>query len=353
MEKKHDLIFCPQCGVKLDGDEIICSVCGCKFAELPGSTTTQNNITPPLQNNVPPVAPPNPTTQNNNPPAYNPNQNFNQQQVNQNQQPVMPPNNNYNQPPVNQNRPPVMPPNNNYNQPPVNPNRPPVMPPNNNYNQPPVNPNRPPVMPPNNNYNQPPVNPNRPPVMPPNNNYNQPPVNPNRPPVMPPNTNYNQPPQYNYVPKKGMNAGLLITIILGVILILSICTIAVLQYSGIVNISAIENIIPSKKSQSASTVAVDHTKYYVIHSFAVVNNKWNAIVAEVVISKKPYNDKVGAKNQYKKAIMNKFPNDYFYFSKFIICDSYKNLPDAQNARSALLKSYDAKKYNLRTVKFGY
>ena len=330
MEKKHDLIFCPQCGVKLDGDEIICSVCGYKLAESV-SETKQTDTPAPIQNNIPPPIIPQKPPINQNRPAVQPSQ----PPYNQNQPPVQP-----NQPTYNQNRPPVQPnqPPYNQNQPPVNQNRPPVQP-----NQPPYNQNRPPIQ-----QNQPPINQNRPPVQP-----NQPPYNQNRPPV-PPNNNYNKPPQYNNIPqKKGMGAGLLITIILGIILILGIGTITVLQYTGVVNINALENIIPSKNAKNNSPPAVNKINYYLIHSFAIVNNKWNAIVSEVVISRKPFNSKEGAKNEYKKAIMKKYPKDYNYFSKFIICDSYNNLPDAQKARSALLKSYDKKKYIIRTARFGY
>jgi len=237
MEKKHDLIFCPQCGVKLEGDEIICSICGFKLVEQSAHKQESPAIPPPVNNTVPPPPPPPPLPKIGTP-------------VN---------------PPANQYVPPV-----------------------------------------------------------------------------------------SQLKKKGMGAGFWILIILLIIIVLGGGAVGVLQYTGTINIEMLNNIIPAKESNNSQTPAVvNHTRYYVVHSFAVLGSKWNAIISGIVVSKRPFNNEDGAKNQFKKAIMAKYPEDYRNFFNNIICNQYKSLPEAQKAHSSLVKNYGANNYNIKTVNFGY
>jgi hypothetical protein len=270
MEKKHDLIFCTQCGLKLDGDEVICPSCGYKLAELHPFKQKDAIDTPPPSIVETPVTAPPPVVQT--PPVVTP--------------PI--------QPPL------VVPP-----PPPLQ--QPPVPPP-------------PKVIIPQMNYQQPVQTP-----------Y------PQRPPI-----------------KKGMGAGWIIAIILLGAIILGGCTVAFLQYNGNINIEALRNIIPSKEQPSNSNPTVtNHTRYYVVQSFAIVDSKWTAFVSDIVISKSPYNNEEGAKNAFKKAMMVKHPTIYDLFTGNIIVHKYNNLPDAEGAHASLIKSYDAKHYDINTISFGY
>ncbi len=241
MEKKHDLIFCAQCGVKLDGNEIICPVCGYKLAEL---NPFQNTETP-----VPPI--PTPVVP---PPLTNP---------------------------INQNIPPVT-----------------------------------------------------------DQNY------------------YQQPQQSYYPPKnKGMGAGWWILIIFFILAIVGGSAVAFLQYNGNISIEILRDYIPSKDSQnSASAIKTeDPTRYYVVHSFAVIGTRWTVIISDVIVSRKKFNNEEGAKNQFKKAIMYLYPRDYHYFLSNAIANKYMNYPAAQSGHSSTLKNYgrDIKNYDIRTVNFDY
>lgn len=245
MEKKHDLLFCPQCGAKLDGDEILCPSCGYKLAE----------INPVNQTTVAPVVPP----------------------------------------PVTVPKPPVIPP------------PPPIVPP-----------LVPPIIPP--------VNSQKP----------LPGFTPKRP------------------NKKGLGTGWIIIIIVIGLIVLGVGTVAFLQYNGSIDIEALRSTIPSKdNSIKPNTNISDPTRYYVAQSFTIVNSKWTAIVSDVVVSKVPYNNEEGAKNQFKKAIMVKYPKIWNLFADNIIVNKYCSFTEAENAHSNLIKTYDAKHYTINTINFGY
>jgi len=313
MEKKHDLVFCPQCGVKLDGDEIICTVCGYKLAENHPVTNVVAPVPPP------PIIESAPET----PPVID--------------------------------TPPIVPP--------VTEETPPPAPvqelavsfcPNcgvkidmnetfcnscgfrlSDINAPkPLDTTTPPVV--------------VPPVV-------TPPVQ-NIPPVQQP---YQQQQQayYSAQPpiKKGMGAGWWILIIFLIIVVLGGGTVAFLQYNGNINIEFLSDYIPSKDSQSAASKTDDPTRYYVVHSFAVVGTKWNAIISDVVVSRQKFNNEEGAKNQFKIAIQNKYPKDYHNFYNNVIATQYMTYPEAQSAHSSLLKTYgtDPKNYTVKTINFGY
>jgi hypothetical protein len=245
MEKKHDLLFCPQCGAKLDGDEILCPSCGYKLAEInPINKTTAPVVPPPVTVPKPPVPPPTP------PPSVVP--------------PVIPP-------------------------------------------------------------------------------------------VVIPPANY-QKPLPGFIPKKpkkkGLGIGWLIIIIVIGLIVLGGGTVAFLQYNGNIDVAALRNIIPAKENSDKINVS-DPTRYYVVQSFAIVDSRWTAIVSDIVVSKLPYNNEEGAKNHFKKAIMIKYPAIWNLFADNIIVHKYNSLTEAENAHSSLIMSYDARKYNINTINFGY
>ena len=398
MEKKHDLVFCAQCGVKLDGDEVICSVCGYKLAELhpfinvipptPPLPVTETPDTPPAIDN-PPIIPPvnevpvSPIPLIETPSSFCPNcgvkieeheifcngcglrlTEINDQKPVENipppvaETPVAPP------PPIAE-APVIIPP---VIETPVTP--PPVV-------EIPVTPPSPPVEAPPSfcpncgiktevnvvfcsgcgfnlkeiNNPTPIINVPPPVVVPPKVETPVQPVFQNTPPVQQPQIYYPaQTPK-----KKGMGAGWWILIVFLIVIVLGGGTVAFLQYNGTINIEFLSDYIPSKDSQSANTTTADPTRYYVVNSFAVVGTKWTAIISDVIVSRKEFNNQEGAKNQFKKAIMNRFPKDYQFFTQNITVNQYTTYTEAQSAHSATLKSYgsDPKNYDIRTINFGY
>lgn len=254
MEKKHDLIFCPQCGVKLEGDEIICSVCGFRLVE---------------ENKAAAVTPPPPPPVNTTPPPV--------------QQTIVPP------PPPVQAAPP-----------------PPQQPP---------QPQQAPIT------SQP---------------VYQAPVQQVR----------------TANPKKGMGAGGWILIIL-LIIVVGCGTAVGLHYFKVVNIEFINQYIPQKQDAAEKNNTADPTRYYIVHSFAYVNSKWQAIVSDIIVSRHPNNTEEGAKTQFKKAIQHEYPSVYSNFYNNAISNKYMTLALAQSARSSLLKSYDSKGYDIKTINFSY
>jgi hypothetical protein len=319
MEKKHDLMFCPECGLKLDGDEFICSECGYKLAELHPIKKTQEPVTP----QPPPVI----------------------------ESPIIPP------------PPPVI-------ETPVTP--PPVAVPNaltfcpdcgvklegselfcNGCGARLSNPE---VITEQNKTVPPPVIP--PPPSPVAETPITPPVYQNVPPVAQQST-YQQSPPVAYPPvpakKKGMGAGWWVLIIFLIMIVLGGGTVAFLQYNGNVDLPVARDIIPAKKSQSVVKTTEDHTRYYVVHSFTTIGSKWVTIVSDVICSKRPYNSDEGAKNQFKIAIKNKFPKDYLSFSNSILVNHFSSYPEAVSGHSSYLKNYgsDKRNYEIRTIGFSY
>lgn len=353
MEKKHNLTFCPECGVKLDGDEMICSVCGYKFAELNPIVQKEQTVVPP------PVA----VT-----PAVNlcPNCGAKIEEheifcngcgtrltMIQDQKPadISPP------PPVVET--PVVPPI--PVAPPVNQTPPPVV------ETPPVVsfcPNCGAKIEGNEVFcngcgtrltidqDQKPVDTLPPPKV---ETTVVPPVVQNVPPATQ-QPSYQQQPGISAPPKKKKGIGVFLWIIIGLlsVIILGGGTAAFLQYNGNINVPFLAKFIPSKESTVTDTNPVDNTRYYVVHSFASTGyNKWDAIVSTVIISKQQYNNKDGAINQFKKAVMKKYPNDFNLFTNSVLCEDYKDLPTAQSGRSSLLKNYNKKKYRVRSVDVTY
>lgn len=311
MEKKHDLVFCPQCGVKLDGDEIICTVCGYKLAENHPVTNLVSPVPPPPIIESAPETPPVIDTH-----------------------PVVPPVIEVTPAPV---------------------------------QKPAVSfcPNCGAKIDLNeifcngcgfrlSDINAPksidtvihPI------IVPP---IVTPPVQ-NIPPAQQP---YQQQPQMFYPTqppkKKAMGVGWWILIIFLIVIILGGGTVAFLQYNGNIDIEVLRDYIPSKNNQSATAKTEDPTRYYVVHSFAVVGTKWNAIISDVVVSRQKFNNEEGAKNQFKIAIQNKYPKDYHNFYNNVMATQYMTYPEAQSAHSSLLKTYgtDPKNYTVKTIKFGY
>lgn len=357
MEKKHDLLFCPNCGVKLEGDEMVCSVCGYKLAELHPVNQPAQPIVPP----VTPVPPPPPVSET--PSSLKcPNCGVSVDEhelfcngcgarlselQNKKSEVVPPP------PPVS--IPPVVPPVV------TEPVKPPVS------EAPPAGFFCPecgtkiegsdPFCPecgtkitkdakPVNTTPPPPVT--ETPVTPPATNIN--------PPVTPPPA-YQQPiftPEPARKEKKGMGTFMWILIIFFGIVIIGGGTAALLQYTGTINVPFLAKFIPSKQTSTDPVQPVTDTNYYVLHSFASTgNNQWEAVVSSVVVSKQKYNNKEGAINQFKKAVMKKFPKDSNMFTNSVLCEVYKSLSEAQSGRSSLLKNYNKKKYRVRSVDVKY
>ncbi len=310
IEKKHDLMFCPECGQKLQGDEVLCPKCLYKLVEEPVDTTTP---APPVPEPViePSVIPIPPVIE----------------------EPV--------KEPISEIAPPVV--------------ETPlvkvhdllfcpecgnkllgdeVICPKCGYRLSGTPANiEPPIT----------IPPGTPPAQPPVNVYTPPVTN-----VYAPNTNQ---PQYQ-APIKKKKTGLIIFLILFFVIVLGGGTVAFLQYNGNINIPFLESVIPQKGSNSSGPIVTDHTRYYVCHSFAAVGTKMTVIVSGTIVSKKPYNNKDGAIVQFKKAISKKFPNDYINFTT-VLCDQYKTYPEATSGRTATLKGYDAGKYDIKTVDVNY
>jgi predicted amidophosphoribosyltransferase len=372
MEKKHNLTFCPECGVKLDGDEMICSVCGFKFTQL----------NPVIQNETPVVPPPPPVVE---PPASlkcpNCGAKIEEHEIFcngcgtrltmiQDKKPtdIPPP------PPVAET--PVVPP-----PPPIV--ETPVVPPPPLVVETPVVPPPPPVV-------ETPVAPPPPVVETPplvtfcpncgakieanevfcngcgtklTVDQDQKPADTTPPPpvvtpVVPPAA---QQPVYQQQPintpppkkKKGLGVFMWILIIFVGVIIIGGGTVAFLQYNGTINVPLLAKFIPSKESTVTGNT-VDYTTYYVAHSFASTGpNKWDAIVSTVIISKQQYNNKEGAITEFKKAVTKKFPKDFNLFTSSVLCTDYKDLPAAQAGRTSLLNNYKNKKYNVRSVDVKY
>ena len=409
MEKKHDLVFCPQCGVKLDGDEMICSVCGFKLAETQPAVNIAAPVVPPVIDNPQVITPDKIVTP---PPVKEPVASFcpncgtkieeheifcsgcgfRLSEINDQKplevtppvvtEPIVVP------PPVIETQvvPPVV--ESTVVTPPLPPpvNESPVVPPpvveNTTISQ--VNEVTPPVTP----LAEPPVSfcPNCGTKIESNELFcnscgfklkdieEQKPVNPIPPvseikttqpqfvnPVIPPppvqQPIYQQPVYYppQVQKKKGMGAGWWILIIFLIVVVLGGGTVAFLQYNGNVTIEFLKDYIPSKDNSSTTTKSEDPTRYYVVNSFAVVGTKWTAIISDVIVSRVKYNNEEGCKNQFKIAIMHRFPKDYQYFNQNISVHQYTTFADAQSAHSATLKSYgsNAKNYDIRTISFGY
>ena len=151
-----------------------------------------------------------------------------------------------------------------------------------------------------------------------------------------------------------MGTGLLVLIIVICLIIVGGGTLGFLQYNGNIDMAGLRNIIPSKEQKDKSLTEQNNTThYYVVQSFSIIENKWTAIVSGIVVSKSPYNNEEGAKNQFKKAIMVKYPKIWNSFTNNIIVNKYNTLPDAENAHSSLIKTYTAKNFNIHNVNFGY
>lgn len=307
MEKKHNLTFCPECGAKLDGDEMICSNCGYKLAAIPPTEALKPPVTPPPVQETQHIPPPSPPPISTPPPTY---QNTNQKCPNCGS--------------------------------------------NNGNNElfcngcgfrlttttpPPQSSVPPPIIPPT------PPTPEVPKMAPPPINY--PPVN--------EQAFYQPQAAYGQMPPRKKGSGMLIVIIALIVIIVGSGIVSFLQYNGNVRISFLDNIIPSKGNNKTEVTAKDHTRYYVIHSFAVVGKKWNAVVSDVIVSRQPYNNIEGAKNQFTKAIMHQIPKNYTLFTKNIIVNQYKTYVDAQAAHSSIIKQYgsDPKQYIIKTINFNY
>ncbi|MFH0866951.1 MAG: zinc-ribbon domain-containing protein [Bacteroidota bacterium] len=354
MEKKHDLTFCPECGVKLDGDEMICSVCCYKLAELHPFVKKEQAVV--LPSPPPPVA---------ETPAVNlcPNCGAKIEEheifcngcgarltMTQDQKPVdtTPP-------------PPVV--------------KTPVVPPIVNEPVPPsVNQTPPPAV-----VTTPVVSfcPNCGAKIEGNEVFcngcgtkltmdkDQIPVDTTPPPplvitpVVPPITqqpSYQQQPSISALPKKKKGIGVLLWIIIGLlsVIILGGGAAAFLQYNGNINIPFLARFIPSKETTITDNKPVDHTRYYVAHSFASTGyDKWDAVVSTVIIAKQQYNNKDGAINKFKKAVIKKYPKDFNLFTNSVLCEEYNDLPSAQSGRSSLLKNYNKKRYRVRSVDVTY
>lgn len=416
MEKKHDLLFCPDCGTKLDGDEIICSVCGYHLAALhPVQKVQEPVVSPPPPVIEAPVVPPAPTIVENSNLSFCPTCGV---KLDGNdlfcnvcgarlsdpvevtpvvvqvapppppppvvEVPIVPP------PPVVEET--VVPPPPPVVEVPVVP-PPPIVeetvvpPPPPVVEEPIVPPIPPPVV-------ETTVVPPETPVIPtplvapvvdenkvafcPNCgskistdeafcnecgfNLNEPVVN--NPvietPVVPLPYQTAQPEYFQQAPlapakKKGMGIGLWVMIIFIIVIVIGGGTLALLQYNGTVNIGFLSNVIPSKDSQSATNATLDPTRYYVVTSFATIGSRSVAIISGVVASRDPFNSDDGAKNKFKIAIMKKFPEDYSSFINNILVSHYSTLPEAVSAHSGNLKSYgsDKRGYEIRTVDFTY
>jgi predicted amidophosphoribosyltransferase len=370
MEKNHDLSFCPQCGAKLEGDEFICSTCGFKLAYAPQTTV----LPPVVPVTPPPVDPvmsqeplkkldfsfcPECGTKLDGDEIICPvcGYKLSKQAVNQvvSETPVIPPQI-IEQPII---QPPV------FEEAPIAPT--PIVP----IVEEPVVVETPVEQPPVVKELIVPEKKHTLTFCPqcgqklegdevccPKCGYNlliAPPVSTGQPVVPPtqPVPPYNQP-VYG-MPVKKKKTGLVIFLILLFVIILGCGTVAFLQYNGNITIAFLENIIPQKSATSDSvsvTPVTNHTRYYVCHSIAAVGTRMTVIVSNTIVSKKPYNNKDGAVLEFKKAISIKYPKEYSNFT-IVLCDQYKTFTEATSGHSTTIKNYGAKKYDLKTVDVKY
>lgn len=344
MEKKHDFSFCPECGVKLDGDEIICSVCGQKLVE----------VKPEIQKEQPVVPPPPPPA--NLCPNCGAKVEANELFCNgcgarltmlNEQKPVTPP-----PPPVVE--PPVVPPVVTEPVPPAVDQTPPPA-----VNTPPAVtfcPNCGAKIQGNEVFcnecgtklaavagGSPPPPVIEKPVIPPI-TQNIPPVS--QQPVQ------QQPATFTETPKKkkGLGVFMWILIIFLSVIILGGGAVAFLQYNGNIDLQFLAKYIPSKNTSSNNKPLVEVTHYYVMHSFATTGiNKQDAIVSSVIVSKQQYDAKNTAENKFKKVVTNQYPNDFYLFTKNVLFKEYKNMDEALKGHDALIRDYEMKRYNVRRV----
>jgi hypothetical protein len=184
-----------------------------------------------------------------------------------------------------------------------------------------------------------------------------PPVTPAQKPPVIPIENYKQPlPGFRrQKPDKGvMSKGTIVIIILLCVLVIGCGIMLFLQYNENIDIKSLRGIMPAKEQvNNNESTANCPTRYYVVQSFSVIGNRWTAIVSGVVVSKAAYNNEEGAENQYKKAIMVKYPKMWNAFLGSIIVHQYSTFTDAENAHSSLIKTYNAHNYDILDVNFGY
>lgn len=379
MEKKHNFSFCPECGVKLDGDEMICSVCGCKLAEVKQEIKIETPVAPP----PPPATPVCQSCGAKVDPSelFCNNCGARLSMISEQKPVVTPP------PPVAE--PPVTPPKSETPVAPPPVAETPVVPPP--VVEPPVTPPvlGTPVVPP------PPVvtEPVKPPVTqtppPPAVTFcpncgakvdgtevfcngcgtkltadtgGTPPPPKTETPVAPPPPVQNVPPPASQpvfqqqpsteVPKKkkGLGVFLWILIIFFGVIIIGGGTVAFLQYNGSINLPFLAKYIPSKNTTSDNNPPAEVTHYYVMHSFATTGmNRQEAVVSSVIMNKQAYDPKNASENKFKKAVTSQFPNDFYLFTKNVLFKEYKNYDEAQRGRDALIQDYQRKRYNVRMV----
>lgn len=159
------------------------------------------------------------------------------------------------------------------------------------------------------------------------------------------NGNQNMQPQSSYsgdVQKKKKTR--LIIVIVGIVLILAIVLIALLQFAGKINISALNRVFPSSKT--TQTVPVVNKNYYVCYASAIINSKANLILSNIFAQEQANNSPETAKAAFIHVISLRYPADYRSFTP-VSCKRFDTSTAANTERERVKSVYIKKKYNIR------
>jgi RNA polymerase subunit RPABC4/transcription elongation factor Spt4 len=119
-----------------------------------------------------------------------------------------------------------------------------------------------------------------------------------------------------------------------------------LQYSGVINIPALNGLIPGKDITVVKTVTAKN--YYFCYASALISGKTQVILSNVFLQEQDNNSEVTATKSFSKFISLRYPKDYKLFAP-ILCKKYATFELASKEREKVQSAYQKKKYTFRFV----